>query len=188
MVPGPSRGGAGGEGEETGGSVNETHLVAAGPPGCEPGGLPWRCGLPGVASAAVQALRRLTGDNLVPGPDSDGEGAGPTAQDGLRAVIERLTGWDDATPTDPDEGVREEVAWQLVQQLGARIVPRQRNSRTMQGFLKIFIIASTDISSFGKNSLRNTMGAPKTASAGERPVSSLGCARSLRITKGNSSD
>ncbi len=32
------------------------------------------------------------------------------------------------------------------------------------------------------------MGAPKTASAGERPVSSLGCALSLRSTKGNSSD
>jgi hypothetical protein len=32
------------------------------------------------------------------------------------------------------------------------------------------------------------MGAPKTASAGERPVSSLGCARSPRSTKGNSSD
>jgi hypothetical protein len=53
---------------------------------------------------------------------------------------------------------------------------------------KFLIIASTDISSFCKNSLDNTMGAPKTASAGERPVSSLGCARSPRSTKGNSSD
>ncbi len=42
------------------GSENETHLVLAGPPGCEPGGLPRRRGLPGVVSAAVQALRRLT--------------------------------------------------------------------------------------------------------------------------------
>jgi hypothetical protein len=32
------------------------------------------------------------------------------------------------------------------------------------------------------------MGAPKTASAGERPVSSLGCAQSPRSTKGNYSD
>jgi hypothetical protein len=39
---------------------------------------------------------------------------------------------------DPDEGGGEEVAWQLVQQLGARIVPRQRNSRNMQGFRKNF--------------------------------------------------
>jgi hypothetical protein len=31
-IPGPSRGGAGDEGEETSRSENETHLVAAGPP------------------------------------------------------------------------------------------------------------------------------------------------------------
>jgi hypothetical protein len=60
MVQGPSPGGAGEEeGEETSGSENETRLVAAGPPGCEPGGLPRRHGLPGVVSAAVQALRQL---------------------------------------------------------------------------------------------------------------------------------
>jgi hypothetical protein len=40
--------------EETSGSENETRLVAARPPGPEPGSLP------GSASAAVQALRRLT--------------------------------------------------------------------------------------------------------------------------------
>jgi hypothetical protein len=39
-VPGPSRGGAGGEGEETSGSENETRLVAAELPGCKPGSLP----------------------------------------------------------------------------------------------------------------------------------------------------
>jgi hypothetical protein len=38
---GPSRGGAGeGEGEETSGTENETRLVAARPPGHEPGSLP----------------------------------------------------------------------------------------------------------------------------------------------------
>jgi hypothetical protein len=49
-VPVPSLGGAPAEGEETSGSVNETRLVAAGPPGWAmvglvaepgPGGLPW---------------------------------------------------------------------------------------------------------------------------------------------------
>jgi hypothetical protein len=45
-----------GEGEETSGSKNETRLAAARPPGLKPGCLPWRRGLPGVASAAVQAL------------------------------------------------------------------------------------------------------------------------------------
>ncbi len=43
----------------TSGSENETHLVAAGPPGGEPGGLPQRRGLPCSASGAVQALRQL---------------------------------------------------------------------------------------------------------------------------------
>ncbi len=61
MVPGPLRGGADeDEGEETSGSENETRLVAARLPGREPGGLPRRRGLPGVAYAAMQALRRVT--------------------------------------------------------------------------------------------------------------------------------
>jgi hypothetical protein len=79
-------------------------------------------------------LEAADGDDLVPGPDSDGEGAGPAAQDSVGAVVEQLKGWDDAAPTDPDEGGGEEVAWQLVWQLGVRIVPRQRNRRSMQSF------------------------------------------------------
>ncbi len=85
-----------------------------------------RCGVRGRA-----CLEAADGNDLVPGPNLDGEGAGPAAQDGVGAVVERLKGWDDAAPTDPDEGGGEEVAWQLVWQLGARIVPRQRNSRNM---------------------------------------------------------
>ncbi len=60
-VLGLSRGSAGEEeGEETTGPENDSRLVVARPPGREPCGLPWRRGLPGVESAAVQALRRLT--------------------------------------------------------------------------------------------------------------------------------
>jgi hypothetical protein len=40
--------------------------------------------------------------------------------------------------TEPDEGDGEELGWQLAGQLGDRIVPRQRNSRNIQGFGKIF--------------------------------------------------
>jgi hypothetical protein len=118
-VPGPSRGGTGGEGEETSGSENETRLVATGP-------LAARRGVRGCAS-----LEAADGNDLVPGPDSDGEGA---AQDGVGAVVERPKGWDDAAPTHPDEEGGKEVAWQLIQQLDARTVPRQRNGRNMQGF------------------------------------------------------
>jgi hypothetical protein len=55
MIPGPSHGGADeGEGEETSRSENETCLVPARQPGCEPGGLPQHNVLPGIASTAVQ--------------------------------------------------------------------------------------------------------------------------------------
>jgi hypothetical protein len=56
------------------------------------------------------------------------------AQNRVGAVVERLKGWNQAAPTDPDEGGREQLGWQL----GARIVPRQRRSRNMQGFGKCF--------------------------------------------------
>jgi hypothetical protein len=110
------------------------------------------------------------------------------AQNGVGAVIERLKGWNDAAPTGPVEEGREQLGWQLAWQLGARIVPRQRSIRNMQSFRQFLIIESTESSSFGKKSFGNTIGAPKTASARERPVSSLGCARSPRSTKGSSSD
>jgi hypothetical protein len=55
-------------------------------------------------------------------------------------------------------------------------------------FEKFLIMESTEISSVCKNSLGNTIGAPKTASARERPLSSLSYARSLKSTKGNSLD
>jgi hypothetical protein len=64
-----------------------------------------RCGVCGRAS-----LDAADGDNLAPEPDSDGEEAGPVAQDSVGAVIEQLKGWDEAAPTDPDEGGGEEVA------------------------------------------------------------------------------
>jgi hypothetical protein len=102
------------------------------------------------------SLEAADGDNLVPGPNSDGEGEGSAAQDGVGAIIERLKVWDDAACLSKE------------------------TAGTCKIFEKFLIIASTDISSFCKNSLGNTMRASKTASAGERPVSSLSCARSPR--------
>jgi hypothetical protein len=110
-------------------------------------------------------------------------------QNRIGAVVERLKGWNDAAPMDPDEGSREQLGWQLAEQVGVRIVPRQRRSRNMQGFGKILIIASTKIHHFAKIHLARQFGHRKqTASAGERPVSSLSCALSPRSTKGSSSD
>jgi hypothetical protein len=67
MVPGRILGCSCCDGEETSRYENETCLEAAGPPGRSarpshlgPGGLSRHLGLPGVASTAVHALRRLT--------------------------------------------------------------------------------------------------------------------------------
>jgi hypothetical protein len=84
------------------------------------------------------SLEAADGNHLVPRPDSDGEGAGAAAQNRVGAVVERLKGWNQAAPMDPDEGGREQLGWQLAGQVGAGIVPRQRRGRNMQGFEKIF--------------------------------------------------
>jgi hypothetical protein len=98
------------------------------------------------SAAATRAARRCCcasfkaadGDNLILVPDSDGEGAGTVAQDRVGAVIERLKGWNHAAPTNPDEGGRKQLGWQLAGQVCARIVPRQRRNRDMQGFGTFF--------------------------------------------------
>jgi hypothetical protein len=51
----------------------------------------------GVRSCA--SLEAADGDDLVPGPDSDGEGAGSAVQDGVGAIVERLKG---SFPNNPD--------------------------------------------------------------------------------------
>jgi hypothetical protein len=58
---------------------------------------------------------------------------GAAAQDRVGAIIERLKGWNQTTPTDPDKGGREQLRWQLSGQVGARIVG-QKHAR----FWKIF--------------------------------------------------
>ncbi len=112
-------------------------------------------------------LEAADGDDLILGANSDGEGAVSAVQNGVEAVVERLERWDNASKTDPDKGSREELGWQLAGQLDARIVPRQGRSQNIPSFRKNFIKESTEISSFCKNSLGNTIGAPKTASARE---------------------
>jgi hypothetical protein len=52
----------------------------------------------------------------------------------------------------------------------------KENAGTSKDFFQNVKIVSTEISSPCKNSFGKTIGAPKTVSARERPVSSLGCA------------
>jgi hypothetical protein len=100
------------------------------------------------------------------------------AQDRVGAVVERLNGWNQSAPTDPDERDGEQLGWQLAGQLGARIVPRQRGTETCKVLENFLTMVSTENASFCQNSFGKTIFTPKTASAGERPVSSLGCALS----------
>jgi hypothetical protein len=68
------------------------------------------------AAGSRAGLEGADGDDLVLGPDSDGEGAGSAAQNGIGAIVERLERWDDAAMMDPDEGGREGLSWQLAGQ------------------------------------------------------------------------
>jgi hypothetical protein len=71
-----------------------------------------------------------------------------------------------------------QLGWQLAGQVRASIVPRQRMAETCKVLEKILTMVSTENSSFCKNLFGKTICAPKTAAAGERPLSSLGCALS----------
>jgi hypothetical protein len=51
---------------------------------------------------------------------------------------------------DPDKGDGEQLGWQLVGQVGARIVPRQRRGKIMYILEKILTMVSTESSSFCK--------------------------------------
>jgi hypothetical protein len=84
------------------------------------------------------SLKAADSDYLIPRPDSDNEGTGAVEQDCVGAVVEWLKRWNQAAPTDPDEKGGEQLSWQLAGQVGARIVPRQRRGRNMQGFRKFF--------------------------------------------------
>ncbi len=138
-VPGQSRGGAGEEGGETSGSANETRLAAAGPPGHLPSSR-LRCrGLPGVASASVQALKRLTETISTHDPTMMVKERGPPPpQDGVGAIIGVVERQDDTAVMQPDKGGAQQLVWQLGRQLGTGIVPGQGKRRSMQSFLLIF--------------------------------------------------
>ncbi len=76
-------------------------------------------------------LEAADGDNLIQGPNTHGEGAGSPAENSEGAVVEGLERRDGAVALDPDEACGEELGWQFAGQLGARIVPGQRKSRSI---------------------------------------------------------
>jgi hypothetical protein len=89
---------------------------------------------------------------------------------------------------DPDEGAESISAGSSLGSSVLELCLGKEGAETCKVFENFLSMVSTESSSFCKNSFGKTIWAPKTASAGERPVSSLGCALSPRSTKGNSSD
>jgi hypothetical protein len=84
----------------------------------------------GLGVRVRAGLEMADRDDLVPGPYSDGEGAGPVAQDGVGAVIGPLQGRDNATAVHPGEEARR--LWELLWQLVACVMfARQRKSRSI---------------------------------------------------------
>jgi hypothetical protein len=133
-------------------------------------------------------LEAADSNDLILGPNSDSEGAGATAQNNIEAVVERLERWDHAAMTTQTREAERSLTGSSLGSWTLELCLGKEEAGTSKIFEKLSIIESTEISSFCKNLLGNTIGAPKNASAGERPVSSLGYALSPRSTKGNSSD
>ncbi len=120
------------------------------------------------------SLQAADGDDLVPRPDSDGKGAGSPAQDSEGAVVGAVIG---ALEKGEDTA--------SVQRLKLCLLERGK-SGAFKVLKKILEMLSPEISSPCKNSFGKTIGVPKTASAGERPESSHGCAQSPRSILVNS--
>ncbi len=80
-------------------------------------------------------LEPADGDDLVPGPDLDGEGAGTAEQSGVGAIVGLLQGRDKAAMMHPNQGGIEKVPRKLLCQLVALLVlARQRKNRGHPGF------------------------------------------------------
>jgi hypothetical protein len=130
-----------------------------------PRGRPERRRLPGVASASVQSLRRLTETISSRDPTLMVKERGPRR----KTVQGRWRGGTMPPRRNQTKGARSSSAGSCVLELCLGNV-FNRKFTSLQKFV-------------GQDNW-----SPKTASAGERPVSSLGCAQKLRSTKGYSSD
>jgi hypothetical protein len=62
-------------------------------------------------------LKWLTANDPLLLPDLEGEGAGPQAEDGVGAVVERVERRNHAAAPDPDEAGIEEISRKLAGQL-----------------------------------------------------------------------
>jgi hypothetical protein len=90
------------------------------------------------------------------------------------AVVQQLERRHGAIATDPDQAGGEEFGALAGQRLELELCLGKQKAGISRDFGKFFIIESTANSSYCKNSFGKTIEAPKTESARERPLSSLG--------------
>jgi hypothetical protein len=109
-------------------------------------------------------------------------------QESIGAIVEGTGEAGRSASAQADEGVAEEVGLQLPGSRRLELCLLERGKAVASKDFQIFFeMLSTEIYSPYNNSFGKTIGVPKTVSAGERPVSSLGCTRSPGGTQGNSS-
>jgi hypothetical protein len=90
------------------------------------------------------------------------------------------------TPLDPDERALSRSTGSMLSSWRLKLCLGKENAGESKIFF-FFLIESTEILSPCKKSSGKTIGAPKTASGGETPVSSLGYAQRPISTQGISS-
>ncbi len=111
-------------------------------------------------------------------------------QDRIGAVVDVAEGVEPGRPDGPRRGGAESssVGSSLGRSVLLELCLGKEGAETCKVLETFLTMVSTESSSFCKKSFGKTICAPKTASAKERPVSSLGCALSPRSIKSNSSD
>jgi hypothetical protein len=126
------------------------------------------------------SLQAADGDDLIPRPDSDGEGAGSPVQDSVGAIIGALKWGDDAASMQPDKGGVEEVSWQLLRQQVTRIMlARERKSRRIQSLKKKFFnVVNRNLFSMQKLIWQDYWSSKNCLSKGKNSVFPWLCAKS----------
>ncbi len=127
----------------------------------------------GRAKTSLQGRR-----TMVPGRK-----CGALAEDGIGAVVEGVERGNHAAETDPEKRALRRSARRLLGSWRLKLCLGKEKAGASKDFRKFFEIVSIGISSPLKNSFGKIILAPKTASAGERPVSFLACAWMPRSTQ-----
>jgi hypothetical protein len=79
-------------------------------------------------------------DDLVLGPNPDGDGAGPVVQDNVGAAVRVLQRWEDAAVAHPDEGGVQDVCRELSGSWHPKLCLQGREKAGVSMILETFLI------------------------------------------------